>query len=83
MAEVIKPATQPLLNPTVGQLCMAQYEGNWYRGQVTSLNDDDDRIAVIFVDYGNTEWKRPSEVFQVDRDEQDKVSSKLFTELRL
>uniref|UniRef100_A0A914UT74 Uncharacterized protein n=1 Tax=Plectus sambesii TaxID=2011161 RepID=A0A914UT74_9BILA len=71
LADAIKPGTRPLQKATVGELCLAQYEEVWYRGEVTAMSDDNDKVAVLFVDYGNTEWKKPSEVFELDRDEQD------------
>ncbi|XP_025835446.1 maternal protein tudor-like isoform X2 [Agrilus planipennis] len=35
-------------------------DGNWYRGQVTAIEDD--KITVIYVDYGNSESVSQSEV---------------------
>ena len=42
------------LGPTfIGCPCFAQYEGDWYRGEVIQLCDPND-VGVRYVDYGNT-----------------------------
>ncbi|PNF34127.1 hypothetical protein B7P43_G01154 [Cryptotermes secundus] len=47
----------------VGQLCIAQYHADkkWYRGKVVGVNDDR-TVKVAFVDYGNIEDCKASEM---------------------
>jgi len=51
--------TQPvLLNLEVGQACVARFseDGEWYRGQVSSLGDSvSSAVEIWFVDFGNSE----------------------------
>ncbi|XP_066994116.1 RING finger protein 17 isoform X2 [Anabrus simplex] len=45
-----------------GQLCIAQYlDKNWYRGRVIEVNDDH-TVKVLFVDYGNIEDLKATEM---------------------
>jgi hypothetical protein len=47
----------------VGQLCIAQYHSDkrWYRGKVVGVNDDR-TVKVVFVDYGNVEECKATEM---------------------
>lgn len=48
----------------VGDPCLATFalDGRWYRGEVRRVDRDRARVAVCFVDYGNTDWCDESEV---------------------
>ena len=45
-----------------GELCATQFseDGCWYRGQIIAVHGD--QVQVLFLDYGNEESKRSSEV---------------------
>lgn len=47
-----------------GQLCIVQFHLNlkWYRGKVISVNCKDNTVKVYFVDYGNVEICKASEL---------------------
>ncbi|XP_049949115.1 uncharacterized protein LOC126457111 isoform X1 [Schistocerca serialis cubense] len=57
-----KPAPQDLYW-FEGQLCIAKYHGDkkWYRGKVLKLNEDS-TLKIIFVDYGNVEDCRATDL---------------------
>ena len=48
------PACAPLVNPVVGQACVAKFPDDeaWYRAQITELSGN--AVKVLFVDYGNS-----------------------------
>lgn len=47
-----------------GQLCVAQFhvDQKWYRAKVISVNSEDSTVKVYFVDYGNVEICKASEL---------------------
>ncbi|XP_047349819.1 maternal protein tudor-like isoform X3 [Vespa velutina] len=52
LADYVK--TAPILHPnqiSVGTPCAALYESQWYRAKI--LNVDEDKIRILYVDYGN------------------------------
>lgn len=46
-----------VLNPYIGELCLALYteDNNWYRSQVTEIDEPSKTAEVFFIDHGNTE----------------------------
>ena len=51
---------QVLMNPVAGGMCIAPYENMWYRARIRTVLGD--RVRVFYVDYGNTETVRISEI---------------------
>ena len=51
----------------VGSFCVAQYSGNsaWYRGLITGI-DSSGSVEVNFIDYGNSEYVSPDQVFGLE-----------------
>ncbi|XP_064649764.1 ATP-dependent RNA helicase TDRD9-like [Lineus longissimus] len=52
----------PIKNPAVGQLCLAEFQGTFYRARVESVTMD--TIKVFFVDYGNKETINRAQLHQ-------------------
>ena len=52
-----------LVSPTVGQPCVALFEGMWYRAEVLNISVND--LTVHYIDYGNEETLKPSGVKQI------------------
>ena len=52
-----------LVSPTVGQPCVALFEEMWYRAEIVNSSVND--VTVHYVDYGNDETLKPSEVKQI------------------
>ena len=50
-------------SPVVGQLCVALYEGMWYRANILGFSEND--FTVHYVDYGNEETLEHSAVKQI------------------
>ena len=48
------------MNPVAGGMCIAPYESMWYRARIRTVLGD--RVRVFYVDYGNTETVRISEI---------------------
>ena len=48
------------MNPVAGGMCIAPYESMWYRARIHTVLGD--RVRVFYVDYGNTETVRISEI---------------------
>ena len=46
-----------VLNPYIGELCLALYpeDNNWYRSQITEIDEPSKTAEVFFIDHGNTE----------------------------
>nr|WNS50065.1 tudor domain-containing protein-like protein [Halisarca dujardinii] len=57
--------TSKSLSPQVGSPCASIYEGDWYRCEVTSAQDD--QFTVQFVDYGNSQTVGGGEVFPLSQ----------------
>ncbi|XP_060557419.1 keratin, type I cytoskeletal 9-like, partial [Ruditapes philippinarum] len=53
----LPPGSNKLVNPTLGQACVAQFtdDKGWYRALVTGLMADG-QAEVMYVDYGNNEY---------------------------
>ncbi|XP_068758689.1 uncharacterized protein [Montipora capricornis] len=51
--------------PAVGELCVAKYskDNKWCRARITSVREEE--LLVFFVDYGNSEWTRESNVKRI------------------
>ena len=55
---VVGGKVQPFVcPPEIGGLCIARYteDQQWYRGQILSIDPEDDEAEIYFIDYGNGE----------------------------
>jgi hypothetical protein len=67
MAEIKEENLEKITVVNVGSLCLARYslDNCWYRSRITQGNTD--QVEVIFVDYGNKEWKNIHDLHQLPR----------------
>ncbi|KAL5248921.1 hypothetical protein ACHWQZ_G017946 [Mnemiopsis leidyi] len=67
LEQCVARGMNPLRMRQVGSLCAVQFEEDqqWYRGQIVAVHGDQNQVR--FIDYGNEENKRGSEIFELDR----------------
>ena len=54
--------TPPATPPPIGHYCLALFDGSWYRAKVESFDSAHSNLGVFFVDYGNRETVRLTQI---------------------
>ena len=68
MAEITEANLKSITAATFGSLCLARFSLDkcWYRSRITRGNAE--QVEVMFVDYGNTEWKNIVDLYQLPQE---------------
>ena len=66
MTEVMEESLESVAEPFPGTYCLVRFSRDrcWYRSRVEQLSNDK-KAEVLFVDYGNKEWKSVHELYHL------------------